>query len=206
MTRNLIAQGAEARVYVEGKSTKKIVKERFAKGYRISIIDERLRKTRTRVESRILEKLKKISFPCPALVSCDDENGIVEMEFLSGNKVRDVLKNSDYKKICKEIGRLVAKLHENNIIHGDLTTSNMIYSPEKKVFFIDFGLSFISHKVEDRAVDLHLLRQALESKHYKIWEECFKQVILGYKDCENSKEVLQRLYKVEERGRHKAKY
>ena len=39
-----------------------------------------------------------------------------------------------------------------------------------KVYFIDFGLGFFSNKTEDKAVDLHLLKQALESKHYQIFE------------------------------------
>jgi Kae1-associated kinase Bud32 len=90
------------------------------------------------------------------------------------------------------------------IIHGDLTTSNMILNSE--VFFIDFGLSFFSEKVEDKAVDLHLLRQALESKHYKVWEECFTAVRQGYEGTANDAElVLKRLEVVESRGRYKRK-
>jgi TP53 regulating kinase-like protein len=193
-----ISQGAEARLYRIGD---KIVKERFAKDYRIAEIDDRLRKQRTRKEARILDKLNKINYPCPKLFK-DDDKQIVEMEFLDGNKVRDILEKSDYKKMCEEIGRKVAILHNNNIVHGDLTTSNMIMMNE--IYFIDFGLSFSSTKIEDKAVDLHLLRQALESKHYTIYEQSYQAVLIGYKkESKDAEEVINRLETVEKRGRYK---
>jgi len=97
-------------------------------------------------------------------------------------------------------------LHNEGIIHGDLTTSNMMVS-EGEVFLIDFGLSFFSDKVEDKAVDLHLLRQAIESKHHTVYETAFAEVLKSYEEnCENSKEVLKRFEIVESRGRNKAKY
>ena len=103
-----------------------------------------------------------------------------------------------------ELGKKIAILHNNNIIHGDLTTSNFIYND--KIYFIDFGLSFETDKVEDRAVDLHLLKQALESKHYQIWEECFKEALKAYeKESKHGKEVIQRLELVEKRVRYKHK-
>ena len=77
---------------------------------------------------------------------------------------------------------------------------------DKEIYFIDFGLSFFSNKIEDKAVDLHLLRQALESKHYKIWEKAFESVLFGYKSkAQDAKEILARFEKVEERGRNKTK-
>ena len=76
----------------------------------------------------------------------------------------------------------------------------------KEIYFIDFGLSYFSHKIEDKAVDLHLLKQALESKHYKVWEKCFKAALKAYKkESEDTKEVLKRLETVEKRGRYKSK-
>ena len=73
----------------------------------------------------------------------------------------------------------------------------------KEIYFIDFGLSFFSQKIEDKAVDLHLLKQALESKHYKIWEKCFKEVLEGYKAAKDYNEVMARFEKVEKRGRQR---
>ena len=79
----------------------------------------------------------------------------------------------------------------------------MILSKENKIFFIDFGLSFFSDKTEDKAVDLHLLKKALESKHYKIFEECFKAALEGYKKSDNYEAIIKRFQIVEKRGRYK---
>ena len=147
----------------------------------------------------MLEKLYAAGFPVPKLLKVK-ENTLV-MEYLKAPPVKDVLGKSNYKKICSEIGKRVKELHDMAIIHGDLTTSNFILK-EGKVFFIDFGLSFQSVKAEDKAVDLHLLRQALESKHYQIWEKAFKEVLRAYGD----KEVIKRLEVVEKRGRYKGQH
>lgn len=197
----LIAQGAEAKLYLKGKDI--IVKNRFKKTYRLEKIDNLLRKSRTRREAKVLDKLSEIGFPAPKLLASDDKETI-EMELVKGKKIRDILEKSDYKAISREIGEKVAVLHNNTIIHGDLTTSNMIYDYE--AYFIDFGLSFFSYKVEDMAVDLHLLKQALESKHYTISESSFKAIVDGYlKKSKQGEEVLNRLDVVESRGRYKGK-
>jgi len=99
----------------------------------------------------------------------------------------------------REIGRSVRKLHDANIIHGDLTTSNMIL--KDKVYFIDFGLGFFSTRIEDKAVDLFLFKKALESKHHEVWEECFKEVLKAYGD----QKVMERLKEIEKRGRYRKK-
>lgn len=199
--KKLIAQGAEAKLFLEEG---RILKERFAKTYRIKEIDNRLRGSRTRREAKVLQKLEMINFPAPKLIKTDDKENIL-IEKIEGKLVKYVLENSNYKKLCEEIGRKVAILHNNSIIHGDLTTSNMINN--KEIYFIDFGLSFFSEKAEDKAVDLHLLKEALESKHYKIWEESFKIILESYKkEAKKSSETLKRLESVEKRGRYRAKH
>lgn len=190
-----IARGAEAVIYLDND---RIIKHRVSKGYRIKEINDVLRKTRTRREVRILEKL---SVPHPKLFSFDDKKAIIEMEFIDGSKLRDVLS----VKHSRKIGEYIAKMHNEGIIHGDLTTSNMIVQDDE-IYFIDFGLSFFSEKFEDKAVDLHLLKEALESKHYKIADITFKKILLSYKKhAKDSKEILARLTLVEERGRNKHK-
>ena len=193
----IICQGAEAILYQEKN---KLIKERIPKTYRIKEIDDKLRKFRTRREGKILEKA---SINVPKVFKIDDNNMKIEMEFIPGKLLKDILDGlsiSERNKICRQIGQEISKLHEQNIIHGDLTTSNMIYYQDK-IYFIDFGLSFFSHKIEDKAVDLHLLKQALESKHYKHFESTFKTILSSYKN----KEVLSRLQIVEKRGRYKRK-
>ena len=198
-----ISQGAEAIIYEEEN---KIVKLRPEKKYRIREIDYKLRKYRTRREARILEKLSKLDFPSPKILDVDEEKGIIVMQKINGKKLRDVLTKQNFRDYCEKIGELIATLHKNNIIHSDLTTSNFIVTKDNKLFVIDFGLSFVSLKTEDKAVDLHLLKQALESKHFDIWNEAFNVVIEAYKkNYQDSEAVLKRLEKVERRGRYKRK-
>ena len=105
---------------------------------------------------------------------------MIHMEYISGEKLSDNLESLDYKSISKLIAENISKMHNQGIIHGDLTTSNMILS-KGKLYFIDFGLSHIDEKLEHKAVDLHLLKQALESKHYKNFDSSFKAVLDSYK-------------------------
>jgi len=198
--KKLIAQGAEARLFLEDG---KILKNRFRKTYRLQELDDKLRGFRTRREAKILEKLRVIDFPSPKLIRNDEKENLI-IEKIDGSLLKDVLEKADYSGLCHEIGKKTAILHNNSIIHGDLTTSNMILS--KEIYFIDFGLSFFSEKAEDRAVDLHVLKEALGSKHYKIGNECFRIVLDSYKkEAKNSADTLKRLEAVEKRGRYRAK-
>ena len=194
-----IDNGAEAIIYLD----RNIIKDRIKKSYRIKEIDKKLRKARTKREAKILKKLEDLKFPAPNLEHVDLTSMKIRMEHVKGEKVRDILESSNYEKLCREIGRRVADLHNNEIIHGDLTTSNMILND--KIYFIDFGLSFFSKKLEDKAVDLHLLKRALESKHHTIWERCFDSVLQGYKKADYYKDIKKRFEVVEARGRHKTK-
>ena len=196
----LIAQGAESKLFLEKG---RVIKNRFRKTYRIKEIDEKLRKFRTKREAKVLEKLQKINFPTPTLIY-NNEKDILEIQYIKGKLIKDILDKNNCIKLSKEIGEKVAILHNNGIIHGDLTTSNMIF--DKEVYFIDFGLSFFSIKIEDKAVDLHLLKEALESKHSKIWEKCYKAALDGYVGkAVDGREILKRIKIVEKRGRYKGK-
>ena len=198
--KTIIGQGAEAILY---KEENKVLKDRISKNYRQKDLDKSLRKARTRREAKVLTKLKEINVPGPELLDMDDKHMRISMSFINGNKVRDIL-NKNHIELSREIGRKVAKLHANNIIHADLTTSNMIF--DKEIHLIDFGLSFFSTKEEDKAVDLRLLDRALESKHHDIHEECIKSVLEGYKEnYPDAEKVLSRLEKVQLRGRNKKK-
>lgn len=201
MKSKIIAQGAEAKIILDKN---KVIKNRVKKSYRISRLDEKIRKLRTRSETKLLEKASKL-INIPKVNSSDEKTKKIIMEFIDGKKLSEHLDKFPLKKqkqICRQIGQDIAKLHDTDIIHGDLTTSNMILQ-NKKVYFIDFGLGFISRKYEDKAVDLHLLKQAIEAKHYKHWEGLFNELIDSYKKSKYSKLVLERLKKVEKRGRYK---
>ena len=201
----LIDEGAEAKIYLDNNL---IIKKRIPKTYRIKVIDDCLRKTRTRKELRILIKASNIINVPKVHFSSSEKDFKIVMEFIDGKKLAEHLDNFSDKErthICHEIGKQTALMHNSNIIHGDLTTSNMI-SKENKIFFIDFGLGFISDKIEDKAVDLHLIEQALQSKHYTHFQSSFNEVIDTYKKYSNkNKEIFDRLDKVNERGRYKNK-
>ena len=199
----LISHGAEAKLFLEGNAVKK---HRFPKSYRIRELDDALRGMRTRREAKILTKLEAVGFPAPRVISTDNKEQVV-IGYIEGRLLKDALTKKNCAAAGREMGGRIAFLHNHGIIHGDLTTSNMILRKGKKeIFFIDFGLSFISLKDEDRAVDLHVLKEALESKHHAIAKECFAHALQSYaKEAKGSAAVLKRLQAVERRGRYRAK-
>ncbi len=256
MKPQIISQGAEAIIEKHGNE---IVKKRISKSYRLKELDEKIRKLRTRAEAKILERAAKV-IPVPKVLKSDEKSKEISMEFTEGKRLSDFLKNQDEKmqrEICKELGKNIALLHKENIIHGDLTPGNLIYvsgltdniqksdgnkslafssqarkrgdiisnqsaseasvslgaaggknsaskNKDFKIFFIDFGLSYISPKLEDKAVDLHLLREALEAGFGEKWRALFDSVKQGYsKNNPEAKKILERFTAVEKRGRYK---
>ena len=198
MNQKLIAQGAEAKILL---SENKIIKNRIEKKYRHPEIDKKIRKKRTRTEGKILEKAHTL-INSPKPITIDETTQNIIMPYINGKKLSENLESLNYQKICKIIGEKIAKLHDHNIIHGDLTTSNMILNQEKDIIFIDFGLSFISSRIEDKAVDLHLIKEALEAKHFTIHKEAEKIILQSYNSKDKEK-IINQLKKVELRGRYK---
>jgi len=199
MTKKLINQGAEAKIFLYKNI---IYKQRIKKSYRHPIIDEQIRVRRTRHEAKLLKKAYESKINVPKILMSDKFN--LEIEFLKGDKLSDTLNKYDDEKqfkVMQNLGKETAKLHDDNIIHADLTTSNVILK-EDKVFIIDFGLGFISNKIEDKAVDLHLIKQALIAKHFQNQERLFKNFLKGYRPKELNK-ILERLSAVEKRGRYR---
>jgi TP53 regulating kinase-like protein len=196
-----IFQGAEAIIILDNDN---IIKKRIKKSYRIPQIDEKIRKLRTRHEAKLLQKAGEVIFT-PKIKNSDERTKEITMDFIDGEKLSDFLDEFELKKqkqICRQMGEIISKLHDAEIIHGDLTTSNMILCKDK-IYIIDFGLGYISSKFEDRAVDLHLLKQAMQAKHFKYYEILIKEILTGYKKSKQSKVTLERLKIVEKRGRYK---
>jgi TP53 regulating kinase-like protein len=203
----VLQRGAEAVIVKQGVN---VIKRRAKKKYRLEIIDEKIRKLRTRNEGKMLERASKVT-SIPKIKNVDEKKGEILLEFIDGKKLSEHLssfKLVKQKDILKTIGEEISKMHNAYLIHGDLTTSNMILEEKSgKIFFVDFGLGFHSSKIEDRAVDLHLLRQALEAKHFENWHQLFKSVVEGYsKKNPLSEEIIKRLKRVEARGRYKGGY
>lgn len=210
MREKIIGRGAEALLIKKGSV---LLKRRIKKGYRHERLDFMLRAGRTRREARILERASRV-INVPRVRAIDgmakkrfEPETEIEMDFIKGKVLSENLDRLNMRKalkVCKIIGTEVACLHNAGIIHGDLTTSNMILH-RGKVYLIDFGLGFHSARTEDKAVDLHLLREALKSRHFKKADNYFKEVLKGYDLFGNSRVVTERLKKVEARGRYKGK-
>jgi TP53 regulating kinase and related kinases len=187
-------QGAEA---VISEKDGEIIKERPVKGYRIKEIDDTLRKRRTRAEAKILREAKRCGINVPSVI--EETDNIIKMEKIQGEKVRDVLDEA----LGSLIGSSLAKLHENGIIHGDFTTSNMILSGQD-LYIIDFGLSVFSDKDEDKANDIYLLKENLTASHTKITEAVWKAFLKNYKaGYEGSEKAIKVLSRIETRRRYK---
>tara|TARA_Y100000310_G_C20685977_1_gene819023 strand:+ start:3185 stop:3787 length:603 start_codon:yes stop_codon:yes gene_type:complete len=197
-----IQQGAEATILLDKDI---VIKNRVPKGYRLPTLDNKIRKSRTKKETKLLEKASKI-IPVPTVLNSSDKDKTIEMEFIDGKKLSESLDTmSNSLEVCKLIGSQLAALHNADIIHGDLTTSNLIFS-DNKLYFIDFGLGFISNRKEHKATDLHLIKQALEAKHFSHFTQFFAAVLEGYSSSPDSLQVLKQLEKVELRGRYKQQY
>ncbi len=205
----LIRKGAEANLYLgEWYGRKVIVKKRVEKKYRVEPLDKKIRAYRTIHEAQIMHEAKKSGVPTPTIYLIDISDFTIVMEYIEGIRLRDSLNDFSLEKrlrTCRNVGNLIGRLHERSIIHGDLTTSNMIETLDEKIFFIDFGLSLYSIEVEDRGVDLHLMKRALNSTHYRYVDQCFDAVIEGYKaevGNEKTGRVLAKVREIEKRGRY----
>ncbi|XP_075225418.1 TP53 regulating kinase [Lycorma delicatula] len=209
----IIKQGAEGRIY-KGVYLQKpvIVKERFNKKYRHPELDDTLTKERIKAEARGIVRCKVAGIFTPALYLVDLKRRCIFMEDIENsttakdyiNKLNEDEENEENKKcidkLAYEIGASVGKMHVNNIIHGDLTTSNILIKANK-IYFIDFGLSHVSTSAEDKAVDLYVLERALLSTHANS-DRFFKKILLSYQDNNKKyKEVITRFEEVRTRGR-----
>jgi TP53 regulating kinase-like protein len=205
----LLKKGAEASLYLADWQGKRvIIKQRLPKKYRPEQLDQRIRHYRTVHEPQLMHEAKRAGVPTPIIFLVDVENSTIIMEYIEGQQVKqllDVLCESERRALCKKIGAEIAKLHAYGVVHGDLTTSNMILSSEGRVFFVDFGLGDKSIELEAKGVDLHLLRRALQSTHFQVAEECFSWVLKGYGQVLGSDAkatILEKVKEIEKRGRY----
>jgi len=205
----LLKKGAEADLYLEEWHGRRvIIKRRLPKGYRAPELDEEIRFQRTIHEPQIIHRAKEAGVPTPTILMVDVAEATIIMEYVDGEQVKRILDGlpPDRKTcLCRLIGKLVGRLHRNGIIHGDLTTSNMILTSNNSVVFVDFGLSEISTELEARGVDLHLMRRAFQSTHYRDAKESLATFFEGYSEVvgeDTAKEVLKKIRDIERRGRY----
>lgn len=209
----LYKQGAESKIYTTTFSDHKaVIKERFSKQYRNKLLDQTIRKERTKAEAKAILKCKQAGISTPVIYSLDLKNCKITMENINGVTVNDYLTNLYNKKqdemikeviqILTNIGSSVGKMHMHGVFHGDLTTSNILQKEDGTLVFIDFGLSHFNPSIEDKAVDLYVLERAFVSTH-SYFSDIFVAVLDGYKSTykTNFSAVITQFQDVRARGR-----
>ena len=203
---HLIKRGAEALILLSRwENRQAILKYRVKKSYRIKELDAKLRKERTRREVRLLREARAAGVLTPQVYFVDEKNYKIYLEYIRGEKLKNLLDQLSKKEISEifyKIGKLVGKLHSNKIVHGDLTTSNIIIKDDS-IYFIDFGLGYFSKRIEDQGVDLKLLKESIKATHHKFLSLCWKNIVKGYKkEYDRAEQVLKKVEEIEKRGRY----
>lgn len=201
---DLIAKGAESNIVKSsylGRDA--VLKNRISKNYRIPEIDNKIRKARTKLEAKLLSDVKKAGVVTPILYDVDLHDKTILMEEIKGDLVKDII-NED---LAYGIGENIAKFHNLNIIHGDITSSNMMVNDKNQLVFIDFGLGRYSDLFEDKAVDLLVLKKSLQSIDYNTAIKIFDKVLEGYADeykddSLNREQIIKKINEIESRGRY----
>ncbi|XP_037025489.1 EKC/KEOPS complex subunit bud32 [Bradysia coprophila] len=212
----LLKQGAEAKLYIsEFNSQKCLVKERFKKTYRLPEIDKQLSNERMKAESKSISRCQAAGILVPKVYHMNLNDRKIYMEYferaITAKKyINDLDADSEgyLKRLGETIGRIVGEMHGNNIIHGDLTTSNILLNPKGEDFhdydmvFIDFGLAHYGHSTEDKGVDLYVLERALLSTHSSV-PNLFEIILSSYKlhNEKGAADVVTKFEDVRARGR-----
>ena len=200
----LLWRGAEANLY---KGTffdrEVIIKERAPKKYRLPLLDNRIRRTRTRKEARMLSMAIEGGVNVPHVLGCDPLNSILIMEFLHGETL-DRFIFRDLHQTMSNFGVQTALLHNSGLIHGDLTVFNAIMdSDNNKLYIIDFGLANLSQEVEKRAVDLYTLQSTLKATHFDLSRQAWEDFLIGYsKVASDASQVIKAAKEIGLRGRY----
>lgn len=192
-----LARGAEAELYRDRLHDRAVAEKiRIEKKYRIQEIDLPLRRSRTRGEASLLHSAKEACVACPTVYEIGDFE--LRLGFIDGVMLRDLVRKSrraQLRKMLREVGIGLARLHEADIIHGDFTTANVMVS-EGKVFFIDFGLGGFSKDAEEKAVDVLLMKKSLGNN------AAYKLFLSGYRSYKGYPRVMSQLAEIEKRGRY----
>lgn len=222
----LLSQGAEGKVYTcRYLSREAVIKERQSKAYRVAALDAKINKQRLLQEARCMVKCRRAGVLTPSIYMVDQQNFRIYMERIQGSTVKALLRAQQAQAVADQpcysaqclvwarlIGVAVGKMHDADIVHGDLTTSNIMIraegchnpedgSPGPSVVLIDFGLGTMQSVIEDKAVDLYVLERAFLATHPGS-AEIVQAVLEAYRfSCRKGTPVLQRLEQVRQRGR-----
>ncbi len=200
-----LKRGAEAELRkVEFLGRSSVEKYRVPKAYRLGQLDEELRRARIRMESRLMSEARAAGVSVPVIYDVNLVDNKIVMEFIDGPTAKEVLEagGPQAHATATEIGRLAGRLHRAGIIHGDLTTSNMIVR-DGRIVMIDFSLGAKDEATEARGVDLHLLKEALTSAHLHA-TAYYRDVLAGYRETMGAaaRDVIAKVKEIEGRGRY----
>ena len=200
----LLKRGAEAELRRARWHHREVVeKHRVPKAYRLGSLDAALRGERTRAEARLMADARKAGVAVPVIYDVDLAEDRITMSFVPGPTAKEVLDRggSRARALCREIGRLAAKLHRAGIVHGDLTPSNLIWS-RGRLWAIDFSLGDRTAEAEAQGVDLHLLREALVAGHPR-GASYFEEVARAYRRAfPRARAALAKVDEIRLRGRY----
>jgi TP53 regulating kinase-like protein len=204
----LLYKGAEADI-IHGKwqGLDAVFKVRRPLAYRLKVMDDAIRRQRTIHEADMIHSAKEGGVSSPFLFDVDVPAATLVMEYVKGERVKDLVGTATRKAVRDiffEFGRSVAKLHEAGIMHGDLTTANVVKRGEELVF-IDFGLSVRTTRLEDHAVDLRLIKETLVGAHSLISSVALEALLRGYKEgvgTVRARAAFRQLQNIERRGRY----
>jgi len=188
-------RGAEATVTV---GDDRVVKRRTSRAYRHPILDERLRRERTRQEARLTAAARRVGVPTPLVRDIDLTETTIVFQSVGS---RDLQAALDPGTVAATV-RHLATLHDAGFVHGDPTTRNVrVRRPAADgVFLIDFGLGYRTDDPEDHAMDLHVLARSIEGTADDA-DRLLAVVEETYRDAGDER-VLESLADIEGRGRY----
>jgi len=202
-----LSWGAESVLYVTEYLGKKVVlKHRIRKKYMDNSLSKMLLQKRTINEAKILIEsfLSGVNVPLPLFL--DPEKGILVINYIEGILLKELVEVKPLEWVKEKscaLGEMVRKLHNNDIIHGDLTTSNVIIDKKEALYLIDFGLAFHSNRPEDKAVDIRVLERAVVSTHTYVKNEFMDSFFECYlRNLNDAEEILYRYNRISLMGRY----
>ncbi len=204
----LLYRGAEADLMLGSWSGREAVyKVRKSLPYRLKELDDAIRTQRTIHEAQLMHHAKVSGVRTPFLYYVEPHNALLVMEFIRGKRLKEELASTSTFEVrdrFHKLGRMTALLHQAGIMHGDLTTSNVLVN-DGELVLIDFGLAIRSKRLEDHAVDLRLIKETLTGAHPTVSKQALESLFDGYGDEVGEKyfrAATRQLGKIEKRGRY----
>ena len=185
-----------------------LAKRRLPKPYRDARLDAHLRDARTRDEANLLMAARVAGVPVPVVYDADRAGAVVLVEPIAGRTLREVLaEDRDATAIARvrTLGKLLRRLHDAGMTHGDPTTSNVLVpdaADPASLVLIDFGLGSFTEEPEERGVDLHLVEEAFEATDARA-ATLVEALLDAYGTDGPAAAARRRLEAIRERGRYR---